>query len=77
MTLSEMFVDQEAETFEQRRDEVVAIISAATDFAGADYGLRSFFETMCRATDESEFDEVFDLLVTSISETTPAITTAI
>lgn len=66
MTLDEMFTDQDVRSFEERRDEVVAIVSAATDFAGADRGLRSFFETMCRASDERQFEGAFEALVSSI-----------
>jgi hypothetical protein len=67
MMLSQMFVDQEAETFEQRRDEVVSIISAATDLAGAERGLRPFVEHLCAAADEHEFDDAFVQLVDRLS----------
>jgi hypothetical protein len=70
MTLDEMFTDQAALTFEQRRTEVVAIIRSATDFAGADYGLRSIFERLCTTDNEKEFEETFKNFVTSMSENT-------
>jgi len=70
MTLAEMFAEQDARTFEERRAEVVAIVSSAADFAGADYGLRALFQHMCAADDEREFDETFDKLVESLSENT-------
>ena len=70
MTLAEMFAEQDARTFEERRAEVVAIVSSAADFAGADYGLRAMFQHMCAAHDEREFDETFDKLVASLSEST-------
>ena len=60
MTLAEMFAEQDARTFEERRAEVVAIVSSAADFAGADYGLRAMYQHMCDAHDEREFDETFD-----------------
>ena len=44
--------------------------SSAADFAGADYGLRAMFQHMCAAHDEREFDEAFDKLVASLSEST-------
>jgi hypothetical protein len=69
MTLAEMFADQDELTFQQRRDEVVALVSSATDLVGADHGLRAFFDAMCRASDEREFDDAFDTLVTSIEST--------
>jgi hypothetical protein len=71
MRLSEMFVDQDVETFEQRRDEVLALISSATDLAGPDQDLRSIVERIGSATDESEFDAAFDKLVSTICETAP------
>jgi hypothetical protein len=71
MRLSEMFVGQDVETFEQRRDEVVALIASATDLAGPDQDLRSIVERLGTATEEGEFDAAFDVLVNSICETTP------
>jgi hypothetical protein len=70
MTLTKMFADQEAQTFEERRAEVVAIVRSAADFAGADYGLRAIFQTMCAADDEKEFDQAYDTLVASLNEST-------
>jgi hypothetical protein len=66
MTLNEMFVDQDVETFEQRRDEVVAIISSATDLTGPERGLRSLVEFLGSAANESEFDAAFDMIVNSL-----------
>jgi hypothetical protein len=71
MTLSDMFVDQDAETFEERRDEVVAIVSSALDLAGADRGLVALMQCLTRATNEDEFDETFDEIVSSIRATAP------
>jgi hypothetical protein len=70
MNLSEMFGDDDPRTFEERRAEVVAIIRAAADFAGADYGLREIFLAMSRADNETAFDAAFDTLATSLSENT-------
>jgi len=70
MTLTKMFADQDAHTFEERRAEVVAIVSSAADFAGADYGLRSLFRAMSDADNEKDFDEAYDKLATSLSENT-------
>jgi hypothetical protein len=70
MMLTKMFADQEALTFEERRAEVVAIVSAAADFAGADYGLRSLFRAMCDADNENDFDKAYDQLAISLSENT-------
>ena len=53
MKLAQMFSDQDTRTFEERRAEVVAIVSSAADFAGADHGLRATFQHMCDANDEN------------------------
>jgi len=63
-----MFTGLESMTFEERVAEVIAIVSSAADFAGADYRLRSMFEAMYAAHDEREFDESFDRLLISLSE---------
>ncbi len=68
MTLTEMFAGQDAQTFEERVAEVVAIVSSAADFAGADHGLRALFQSMCAAHDEREFNEAYDSLVISLGE---------
>jgi hypothetical protein len=70
MKLAEMFADNDKLTFEERRAEVVAIVRSAADFAGVDQGLRSIFLAMSSACDEAEFDEAFDELTASLSETT-------
>jgi len=70
MTLTKMFAGQEAQTFEERRAEVVAIVKSAADFAGADYGLRSLFQAMCDADNENDFDKAYDKLASSLSENT-------
>ena len=68
--LTKMFADQEMQTFEERRAEVVSIVRSAADFAGADYGLRSLFLAMCEADNEQDFDHAYDKLATSLSENT-------
>ena len=73
MTLSDMFIDQDAETFEQRRDEVVDIVSSALDLAGADRGLAAIMQRLTVATDENEFDEAFDAIVSGVRGTTPQL----
>ena len=70
MKLSEMYGEEDPRSFEERRAEVVAIIRAAADFAGADYGLRDIFLAMSRADDEKAFNEAFDILAASLSENT-------
>jgi hypothetical protein len=68
--LADMYDGQDTRTFEERRAEVIEIVSSAADFAGADRGLRSIFETMCGASDEGEFDVAFDVMTASLAENT-------
>ena len=68
MALADMFTGLESMTFEERVAEVIAIVSSAVDSDGADYRLRSMFESMYAAHDEREFDESFDRLLISLSE---------
>jgi hypothetical protein len=71
MTFSEMFGEQDVRTFQEQRDEVVAIVSSATNLDGADKSLRPFVERMRVAANEQEFDSAFDSLVSSISAPPP------
>jgi hypothetical protein len=68
--LADMYDGQDTRTFEERRAEVVEIVRSAADFAGADYGLQALFLTMSEADDENEFNQAFDTLVASLSEST-------
>ena len=70
---SDMFADQDDQPFEQRRDEVVAIVNSALDLAGIDRGLVAILHRLTTATDENEFDEAFDKIVTGIREMTPQL----
>jgi hypothetical protein len=70
MRLAEMFTEGDTRTFEERVAEVIAVVSTAADFAGADHELRAMFQAMCAAHDEPEFDEAYDRLVVSLSENT-------
>ena len=68
--LAEMYDGQDTRTFEERRAEVIEIVISAADFAGADRGLRAIFETMCAASDETEFEMAFDAMTASLAENT-------
>jgi hypothetical protein len=70
MKLSEMYSDQDPRTFEERRAEVVALVRSASDFAGADHGLRAIFVAMSKADDENDFNQCFESLVEALSENT-------
>ena len=67
MTLEQMFTDQDDLTFENRRDEVISIVSAATDLAGAERNLRPFVDQLCAAVDERQFDDAYAQLVDRLS----------
>jgi hypothetical protein len=70
---ADMFADQDDQPFEERRDEVVAIVNAAVDLAGIDRGLAAILHRLTVATDENEFDEAFDKIVAGIRETRPQL----
>ena len=73
---ADMFTGLKLMTFEERVAEVIAIVSSAADFAGADYRLRSMFEAMYAAHDEREFDEAFDKLLIALSENPSSLAAA-
>jgi hypothetical protein len=68
--LADMYDGQDTRTFQERRAEVIEIVSSAADFAGADRGLRAIFQTMCAASDETEFEAAFDVVTASLAENT-------
>lgn len=67
MTLSDMFSDQDNRTFEERRDEVVALVIEATDLGGPEQHLRQAVRRCRRASSETEFDQAYESLVGAIS----------
>jgi hypothetical protein len=73
MTYSEMFADQDDQSFEERRDEVVAIVSSALDLVGFDRGLSAIMQSLTTASDEREFDQAFDAIANRVQGTTPAL----
>jgi hypothetical protein len=68
VTLNEMFTDENARTFEQRRDEVVSIVEGATDLLGADEVFRGIVERVRAAGSENEFNDAFEVLEWAMSE---------
>jgi hypothetical protein len=66
LTLSEMFADDEARTFEQQKDEVLALVAQAADLAGPDQYLRRAVHRCRRAHNAEEFDEAYESLVEAI-----------
>lgn len=70
MKLADMYDGQDTRTFEERRAQVIEIVSSAADFAGTDRGLRAIFQIMCTASDETEFDIAFDEMSASLAENT-------
>jgi hypothetical protein len=66
LTLSEMFSDDETRTFEQQRDEVLALVAQAADLEGPDQYLRRAVHRCRRAHNAEEFDEAYESLVEAI-----------
>ena len=67
MTLSDMFSDGDARTFEQRRDEVVSLLVQATDLSGQDQYLRRAVHRCRRAHSERQFDRAYETVVSAIA----------
>ena len=67
MTLSDMFTDEDTRSFEERRDEVIALIIQATDLGGRERYLRRAVRRCCKAHTEQEFDRAYESLVDAIS----------
>jgi hypothetical protein len=67
VTLSEMFTEEDTRTFEQRRDEVIALVIQATDLGGREQHLRGAVHRCRRAHTEQEFDHAYESLVSDIS----------
>ena len=68
VTLSEMFSEDDGRSFEQRRDEVIALVIEATDLSGPEQYLRRTVRRCRRATTEQKFDRAYKSLVAAISE---------
>lgn len=66
MTLSDMFTEEDTRSFEERRDEVIALIIQATDLGGREQYLRRAVHRCRRAHTEQEFDEAYQSLVNAI-----------
>ena len=69
MTLSDMFTDEDTRSFEERRDEVIALIIQATDLGGRERYLRRAVQRCRKAHTEQEFDRAYESLVDAISST--------
>ena len=67
MTLSDMFAEEDARSFEERRDEVISIVIQATDLGGREQYLRRAVRRCCKAHTEQEFDRAYETLVDAIS----------
>lgn len=67
MTLSQMFTEEDTRSFEERRDEVIALVMQATDLSGGERYLRRAVHRCHRAHTEQEFDQAYESLVTAIS----------
>jgi hypothetical protein len=69
VTLRDMFRDDDGRSFEERRDEVVALLIEATDLRGREHHLRRDVHRCGRASTESEFNRAYENLVAAISDT--------
>jgi hypothetical protein len=67
VTLSDMFAEEDARSFEERRDEVIAIVIQATDLRGREQHLRRAVSRCRKAHNEQEFDRAYETLVDAIS----------
>jgi hypothetical protein len=61
-----MFAEDETRTFEQKRDEVLALVSQAANLEGPDQYLRRAVHRCRRARNAQEFDEAYESLVEAI-----------
>jgi hypothetical protein len=68
MSLREMFSEDDARSFEERRDEVLSLVIEATDLSGQERYLRRSVHRCRRASTEQEFDQAYDALVDEISK---------
>ncbi len=67
MTLSQMFSNDTAASFEQRRDVVISIVEGATDLRGADRVFCGIVDQVRYAETEREFDDAFEVLEWAMS----------
>jgi hypothetical protein len=61
-----MFADDETRSFEQQRDEVLALVAQAADLDGPDQYLRRAMHRCRRAHNAEEFDDAYESLVEAI-----------
>jgi hypothetical protein len=62
-----MFTEEDTRSFEQRRDEVIAIVIQATDLGGREQYLRRAVRRCRNAHTEQQFDRAYESLVDAIS----------
>jgi hypothetical protein len=67
MTLSDMFTEEDTRSFEEQRDEVIALVIQATDLGGREQYLRRAVRRCRKAHTEQEFDQAYESLVEAIS----------
>jgi hypothetical protein len=67
VTLSDMFTEEDTRSFEERRDEVIALVIQATDLGGREQYLRRAVRRCRKAHTEREFDRAYESLVDAIS----------
>jgi hypothetical protein len=62
-----MFTEEDARSFEERRDEVISLVIEATDLSGREQYLRRAVHRCRKAPNEGAFDRAYETLVTTIS----------
>ena len=62
-----MFTEEDTRSFEERRDEVIALVIQATDLGGREQYLRRAVRRCRKAHTEREFDQAYESLVEAIS----------
>ena len=67
VTLSDMFTEEDTRSFEERRDEVIALVIQAVDLGGREQHLRRAVRHCSKAHTEPEFDRAYESLVDAIS----------
>ena len=70
MTYSQVSVEHDTASFEQKRVQVFEIIESALDPWGADFGLLWLVDRLHAATEEDEFDATFKELLDAMSQAT-------
>ena len=67
VTLNETFTEEETRSFEERRDEVIALVIQASNLNGREHQLPSAVHRCRRAHTERQFDQAYESLVEALT----------